>query len=535
MCLFSFRRICRWYGASILFALMLTLILSAAAISGCGGAPPAPVVRGNTMVTVVLSSTANDQLTEFDLTLQSITLTSQSGNTVTLLSAMQGTEFIHVNGAIEPLVTVSVPQDVYTSATATVGGAQFTCVELSSATGGIDTSTFAYGQTPSANVAVNLATPISITGNSMGLSLNLLVAQSAAYDTCDSGGAIDNYSITPTFNLTPAAFSSEPTSPENGKVIGLNGQISSVATAAGSFVLSPPELENPRTISVASAAGTLYQGINTFSDLAVGTFVNIDGAVRSDGSLVATRIAVEDPAATTVVTGPLLQISDLEPSFVLWGRQQQGALYADNFVLGGQYFSFGNAVFQVSGQLANLHALPFLPSFNAANIVPGQNVYLGTSSLLDSGGFPYTPLSTVTLLPQTIDGTVSGSSTNGNFTVYTVELAAYDLFPQLAVQQGQASLLNNPSEVQVYVDSSAQQLNSQPLAPGSTLRFYGLVFNDNGTLRMDCAQINDGVSVSPQAAQSSAQRRMEKGQSKIIRAGTLGRLHQTVRLITLAP
>jgi hypothetical protein len=25
------------------------------------------------------------------------------------------------------------------------------------------------------------------------------------------------------------------------------------------------------------------------------------------------------------------------------------------------------------------------------------------------------------------------------------------------------------------------------------LRFYGLVLNDNGTLRMDCAQVNDGV------------------------------------------
>jgi len=27
----------------------------------------------------------------------------------------------------------------------------------------------------------------------------------------------------------------------------------------------------------------------------------------------------------------------------------------------------------------------------------------------------------------------------------------------------------------------------------SLLRFNGLVFNDNGTLRMDCAQIDDGV------------------------------------------
>ncbi len=28
---------------------------------------------------------------------------------------------------------------------------------------------------------------------------------------------------------------------------------------------------------------------------------------------------------------------------------------------------------------------------------------------------------------------------------------------------------------------------------GGVARFYGLVFNDNGTLRMDCAQIDDGV------------------------------------------
>jgi len=47
--------------------------------------------------------------------------------------------------------------------------------------------------------------------------------------------------------------------------------------------------------------------------------------------------------------------------------------------------------------------------------------------------------------------------------------------------------------VVVYVDSSVQMLNSTWLAVGNTLRFYGLVFNDNGTLKMDCAQIADGV------------------------------------------
>jgi hypothetical protein len=76
---------------------------------------------------------------------------------------------------------------------------------------------------------------------------------------------------------------------------------------------------------------------------------------------------------------------------------------------------------------------------------------------------------------------------------YTVALATYDLFPTLAVQPGQTTLLANPSSIAVYVDSSAQLLNSSPIAIGSVLRFNGLVFNDNGALKMDCAWVADGV------------------------------------------
>jgi hypothetical protein len=72
-------------------------------------------------------------------------------------------------------------------------------------------------------------------------------------------------------------------------------------------------------------------------------------------------------------------------------------------------------------------------------------------------------------------------------------LAPYDLIPSLAVQQGQTTVLSSPSNVVVYVDSNTQQLNTEPLAAGSVLRFNGLLFNDHGTLRMDCSQVNDGV------------------------------------------
>ena len=70
-------------------------------------------------------------------------------------------------------------------------------------------------------------------------------------------------------------------------------------------------------------------------------------------------------------------------------------------------------------------------------------------------------------------------------------------------------------------------LNTQPLAAGSTLRFYGLVFNDNGTLRMDCAQINDGVdfTAQPSAAQ---QAQMVRGTVKQVRREGFGSLQQTI-------
>jgi hypothetical protein len=61
------------------------------------------------------------------------------------------------------------------------------------------------------------------------------------------------------------------------------------------------------------------------------------------------------------------------------------------------------------------------------------------------------------------------------------------------VQAGQVTLLTQPGQIQVYVDNNTQQLNSTPLVEGAPARFYGLVFNDNGVLRMDAAAVFDGV------------------------------------------
>jgi hypothetical protein len=210
----------------------------------------------------------------------------------------------------------------------------------------------------------------------------------------------------------------------------------------------------------------------------------------------ARRIEVENPTALNLSTGPVRQVANEVPVFQVSGRTELGPLLTAPDGQSGihfemPYFSISPAPCFKSWDRSRTSRIfhscpaPMLQTWSAARMS-----LLPTFSLL---GGTYTPANTVTLIPQTIDGTVSSSSPSGNFTVYTVTLASYDLFPQLAVQQGQSTLLANPNEVEVYVDSDTRMLNTQSLAAGSTLRFYGLVFNDNGTLRMDCGQISDGV------------------------------------------
>jgi hypothetical protein len=102
--------------------LTFCIVLVANFITGCGGGGSATdtPLQGNTSVTLIASSTAKDQLSELTLNITGITLTNKEGKTVTLLNTRQYVEFMHLNGGIEPLTTVSIPQDVYTSATVSV-------------------------------------------------------------------------------------------------------------------------------------------------------------------------------------------------------------------------------------------------------------------------------------------------------------------------------------------------------------------------------------------------------------------------------
>jgi Domain of unknown function (DUF5666) len=493
---------------SVSAVLSVLLALCGYLAAGCGsaGMPPVsvpPLAPPPASMAVVVSSTANDQFTSFYVDITSIGLTNQAGTMVSVLAAPQSkaftqtqeAEFIHLNGQMVPFLTAMVPQDVYTSATLTYTYAQFTHVRLT-ASGGLETLTDAVGGPNSIpqTASVNLPAPLAIHGSAMAVSLDLQASLSATF-TNQGAGQPDTYAITPVFTLTAVA----PMSQSQVQVKGVDGLVSSINSGSHSLSLmidygfNNPSYPDGSTFTLATNASTVYQGIGNFSELAVGMIANLDLTVQSDGSLLATRVEVDDPGATNVLAGPLGTVFAAQGDIVDLGRTNEE--FNQSVVPGStamEYSFDASTAFKLSGVIAVPSNLPFSAKFERSNMIAGQNVSVASRLIVTSGG-TNTHATTVTLMPQTINGTITGVSSSGGFTVYGVSLAAYDLIPILAGQPGQTTALQNPSSVEVYVDSNTQMLNSNTIAPGNVLRFNGLIFNDSGTARMVCWQVNDGV------------------------------------------
>ena len=477
-------------GRLLILTVATTAISSVAGCGGGGGTLGGPVAGESSLTTVVVSSAANDRLVRFNMVLNSLTLTTKDGTSVSLISTPQSVEFMHLNSSAEPLVTLEVPQGVYTSATATVGGASFVCLTQQSGSDTIST----YGATPDNQVTVQLPNQITVSGKSVALSLQLLVSQSATFPSnCWNSTGANPYSITPTFNLSAMALLADPTNATNGKMTALQGLVDAtpgqnitIFAADGSPTLS--SLYSSRTWQVSTNSSTVFQGIGNAQDLGPGMPVDLDGTLQANGTILATRIAVQDSDATdlTVNQGPLMIVSNAVPLLYQENQEEEGSVM---YIAGWPQYNFSDTTFAVWGGLTNVASLPFAASFNASNMVAGQMVSITTHATEVVGN--YLPATVETLMPQTINGTVMAMGTSGSFTTYTVQLAAYDVFPQFAIQGGQTTLLQNPQQVVIYADSSAQVLNTP--VTGSPALFTGVIFNDNGTLRMDCTAIATGV------------------------------------------
>jgi len=349
---------------------------------------------------------ANDQFIHFNMTIAQISLTNKAGETTTIFSTPTDVDFIPSNGDAAPFATVSVPQDVYTSAAVTVVLPRFSYVYMDSQ-GAITKSTDAYGNGYALSPpVVTLTSPIVMSGSTLGLTLNLQASQSGAIIGFPNQ---TGYSITPTFTLTSFAIPAEATTPQEGKCIGIAGQVTAIDSGDYSMTvtLAGHPLTTGQSLTVTFSSATVFQGIGSASSLSVGTPVNMDIALQPDASYAATRIEVQDAAATNVASGQLEQVDPSLNYILSLATEQQGDLLSTKPVGMGYPYVYGSSTkFETSARFPNLNTLPFTASFSSSPLAAGQMVSTGSQSISYAGGSDTLPTS-LTLVPQTIDGAVT--------------------------------------------------------------------------------------------------------------------------------
>jgi uncharacterized protein DUF5666 len=473
----------KFHPLDVLLAFFLSFCASF--IAGCGQTTnqPGPQPGQTTQVVILLSSTANDSIWNFYIEIASVALSDSAGTSVPVynppvpVSLIPTTgEFIHVNGGFEPLVTATVPQGTYTSAALRVAGCRFSTAGVG-ANGGPLQSTYNEGLCSQGTGAatVTLPSPITISGSVTVLSLNLQAPQS--YTLAPSTGSTPaTYTISPVFTLTPIQV---PAGQSSGATAMAKGIVAQIQTISGTTL--GLHTANFSMLIVNTNPSTLYWGVSGFSSLSPGMNVNFDAAIQSDGSLLATRIEVDDLTAAWVTSGPALYSYQTGEFYVL---PQQGP--SPSPTNGGVFQSSSSTAYRVSAQIAHLQDPPFAASFNAQSLFAGQNVAVSFSANSLTGD---EPAETVTLIPQTIQGMISALSTDGGYTVYEVKLADDDPITVLQRVAGAFPLISDPTHIVVYADINTQMPASGGGSVGSTQRFRGLLFYDNGTLRMDCSSI----------------------------------------------
>jgi len=78
----------------------------------------------------------------------------------------------------------------------------------------------------------------------------------------------------------------------------------------------------------------------------------------------------------------------------------------------------------------------------------------------------------VTLAPQTVNGTIASITTGSGGDIYTLTLNS----------TGWLAKLTGLTTVTVYTNSNLKQISSTTPAVGSTIRFHGFLFESNGSL-----------------------------------------------------
>jgi Domain of unknown function (DUF4382) len=307
----------------------------------------------------------------FQVQLQSIMLTSNSGTTANLLSGTPTVDFARYNGLQDLVDMNDVPAGTYSSVTINLGTATVGYLDTTQTPPAITTEPVTL---TTSSVTITLNKPLVIAskasgGVPVGLRIDLDLAQSIPV----TNGAIST-TVTPTFNVSTVARSDQ-----GGHIDEFIGAVTTPPTSATatSFVITGPHGE-PFTINVSSSTdwdgGATLASLNTNSIVAVaGQFDPADQTLDADEVALISDKGFYAGGLITYVAPSTSTSSTAAPSFDFYVRSllpdstavQLGDIAQVNLTGNEKY-----GIYWMRNAFTNL-------LFNASALTPGQEIKVG--------------------------------------------------------------------------------------------------------------------------------------------------------------
>lgn len=279
--------------------LLSSFIFSVALImAGCGSNPSAstPASSGSTSsvppamgsVVVFGQDAPVCDVVSFTVTVSGATLTPQGGGTaVSVLSTPVTVDFVRLVDFATVLNFSSVPVATYSQITLTLSNPQLSVLDVTqNPPQAVNITTTLTASTVTVNINPTLV--VTATG-SAGLGVDFDLHKSVQVD---ANGQVTG-TVNPTFTVLPVSAN---TAGELEEIDDLAGLVQSVSTTAnGSFAGSFTLLtEDGTTVTVNATSSTEFDDSAGLSNLSVGTFIEANSFVDTNGNVVATEVEAED-------------------------------------------------------------------------------------------------------------------------------------------------------------------------------------------------------------------------------------------------
>lgn len=458
------------------------LTTGSTAASGTSSTP-----AGTSRVQVSLGDAPSDWIVAFGMTVDSISLTTASGSTVSVAPASSNLEVMQLMGAAQPVSAPAVPQGTYTQAMVT-----FSNVSM----GYIDPVTHAYAQKAMAGpytATVPFSPSLTVGASPMALNFDMDMASSVSID-----GA-GNVSLTPVMTAAAGSVPASGQTPWTGAMQHQVGTVSSVGN--GQFSIG--SMMGIPSATFSAGQGTAYSGtgLSGISGLSSGMMVAVDAALQADGTYMATRVQSMGAGQAGMMGGGLVTAVTGSPAtqmnLSLMGGMG-GGMMASSIARTATVALPSTAVFAYDADGIDLTNLPFTPAFGPSNLAAGQRVEAVSQAGMMSGGMMgglgTLSASQVTLEPQGLHGAVSNYVASGSQATFTLSLPTDSAFASLT----------GLTSVQVYQQAGTTLQGLASVANGTYLNVRGLLFYDGTAYRMVAGLLEPGASFTQAPAASGS-------------------------------